>query len=397
MKVGYFFSILLSVLAQLSQAQYHYQNLMNYLESRMAVLEERITLWQEQNNRYNTDLKNFRHQAADLLEKLGKEHESLRGDLEGAGVRVDRVEREMDYIETKNPPKPCVKAADKMVEQRPVTKERKKKDEFFEVSVCTDIVSHIRAMKILKRLGSTKGVWTKDARTAKVYVFNGTYEDTLYEFKSVKELSASSGLSKGQQIILPSTWNGTGHAVYDGFLYYVTERSELQVIKFHLENRTLVDSAVLPVQDQLSVFSFNPETIVDLIADDEGLWALYTVGDTINLAKMDADTLDIEQMWDTACTRNNAEAAFFLCGTLYVVYNTRPPSRSKVQCVFDVNDMVTPEEAPLIYFPRRFAAHSSLKYNPVEKQVYAWDDGYQILYRMSLKKKLWTIMPPPEE
>lgn len=252
-------------------------------------------------------------------------------------------------------------------------------------------------MKILKRLGSTKGVWTKDARTAKVYVFNGTYEDTLYEFKSVKELSASSGLSKGQQIILPSTWNGTGHAVYDGFLYYVTERSELQVIKFHLENRTLVDSAVLPVQDQLSVFSFNPETIVDLIADDEGLWALYTVGDTINLAKMDADTLDIEQMWDTACTRNNAEAAFFLCGTLYVVYNTRPPSRSKVQCVFDVNDMVTPEEAPLIYFPRRFAAHSSLKYNPVEKQVYAWDDGYQILYRMSLKKKLWTIMPPPEE
>lgn len=97
-------------------------------------IQERITLWQEQNNRYNTDLKNFRHQAADLLEKLGKEHESLRGDLEGAGVRVDRVEREMDYIETKNPPKPCVKAADKMVEQRPVTKERKKKDEFFEVS-----------------------------------------------------------------------------------------------------------------------------------------------------------------------------------------------------------------------------------------------------------------------
>ncbi|MCI4387668.1 hypothetical protein PGIGA_G00076890 [Pangasianodon gigas] len=397
MKAGFFFSILLSMLAQLSQAQYHYQTLMNYLESRMAAMEERIVLWHEQNNRYSSDLKKFRNQAADLLEKLGKEHEKLREDLEGAGVRVDRVEREMDYIETKNPPKPCVKAADKMVEQEPVVKERKKKDEFFEVSVCVDIVSSIRAMKIVKRLGSTKGVWTKDARTAKVYIFNGTSEDTLYEFKSVKELSASSGMSKGKQITLPFAWYGTGHAVYDGFLYYVTERSELQLIKFHLENSSLVDSAVLPVQDQVSVYSFNPETMVDLIADEEGLWALYAVGETINLAKMDPDTLDIEQMWDTACSRNNAEAAFFVCGTLYVVYNTRPPSRSRVQCVFDVNDMVTPGEAPLLYFPRRFGAHSSLKYNPVEKQVYAWDDGYQILYRMSLKKKLWAIMPPPEE
>ncbi|KAF7696173.1 olfactomedin-like protein 3B [Silurus meridionalis] len=397
MKAGFFFSVLLSMLAQLSQAQYQYQNLMNYLESRMAALEERIASWQEQNNRYNTDLKQFKNQAADLLHKLGSEHEKLREELEGAGVRVDRVEKEMDYIETKYPPKPCVKAVDKMLEQKPVTKERKKKDEFFEISVCVDIVSSIRAMKIVKRLGSTKGAWTKDSKTAKVYVFNGTSEDTLYEFSSVKELSASSGMSKGKQITLPMAWNGTGHAVYDGFLYYVTERSELQVIKFHLENSSVVDSAVLPVQDQLSVYSFNPETMVDLIADEEGLWALYTVGDTINLAKMDSDTLDIEQMWETSCSRNNAEAAFFVCGTLYVVYNTRPPSRSRVQCVFDVNDMVTPGEAPLVYFPRRYGGHSSLKYNPVEKQVYAWDDGYQILYRMALKKKLWAIMPPPEE
>lgn len=45
MKAGFFFfSVLLSMLAQLSQAQYHYQNLMNYLESRMAALEVRIYL-----------------------------------------------------------------------------------------------------------------------------------------------------------------------------------------------------------------------------------------------------------------------------------------------------------------------------------------------------------------
>lgn len=67
------------------------------------------------------------------MEKLGREHAKLRLDLEGAGTRVDRVEREMDYRETKNPPKPCVKAADKMVEQDPVVKEQKK-EQFFELS-----------------------------------------------------------------------------------------------------------------------------------------------------------------------------------------------------------------------------------------------------------------------
>ncbi|XP_017563362.1 olfactomedin-like protein 3B [Pygocentrus nattereri] len=396
MKADFLFSLFLCILGQLSEAQYHYQSLMNYLESRMLAMEERIALWHEQNDRYNSDLKKFKQQASELLEKIGKEHGKLRLDLEGAGVRVDRVEREMDYIETKNPPKPCVRAADKMVEQEAVVTE-KKKEEFFELSVCLDIVSNIRAMKILKRVGSTKGVWTKDSRTAKVYVFNGTSEDTVYEFNSVKELSASPGVSKGKQITLPSAWNGTGHAVYDSFLYYISERSELQVVKFDLKNGSMADSAVLPVEAQTPVYSLNPETLVDLIVDEDGLWALYPAGDTINLAKMDSDTLDIEQMWDTSCPRNGAEAAFIVCGTVYVVYNTRPPSRSRVQCVFDVNDMITGGEAPLLYFPRRFGAHSSLKYNPVERQVYAWDDGYQILYRLALKKKLWAIAPPPEE
>ncbi|XP_056589228.1 olfactomedin-like protein 3B isoform X1 [Triplophysa dalaica] len=385
-----FFTILTQVRGQ------YYQGLMNYLESRMLAMEERIAMWHEQNSRYNSDLKEFRQQAADLLEKLTKEDNKLRLDMEAAGARVDRVEREMDYIETKNPPRPCVKAAAKMVEQDVVVRERKK-EEFFEISVCVNIVSSIRGMKILKRLGSPKGVWTKDARSAKVYVFNSTSDNTLYEFSSVRELSASSGVSNGRQITLPSAWNGTGHAVFDGFLYYISESSEIQVMKYDFKNGSIADSTVFPKESNSPVYSLNPETLVDLIADEDGLWALYPSGDTISVAKMDSDSLDIEQMWDTACPRNNAEAAFIVCGTVFVVYNTKPPSRSRVQCVFDVNDMVSSGEAPLVYFPRRYGAHSSLKYNPEERQLYAWDDGYQIIYKLALKKKLWATMPPPEE
>ncbi|KAG7231508.1 hypothetical protein INR49_011610 [Caranx melampygus] len=38
-------------------------------------------------------------------------------DLEGAAVRVDRVEREMDYVETQTSPRACANKADKVLEQ----------------------------------------------------------------------------------------------------------------------------------------------------------------------------------------------------------------------------------------------------------------------------------------
>lgn len=43
------------------------------------------------------------------------------------GVRVDRVEREMDFLETQNGAQPCVDVDDKLVEQQvTVAKERNK-------------------------------------------------------------------------------------------------------------------------------------------------------------------------------------------------------------------------------------------------------------------------------
>lgn len=105
------------------------------------------------------------------------------------------------------------------------------------------------------------------------------------------------------------------------------------------------------------------------------------------LAKLDPQTLDTEQQWDTPCPRENAEAAFVICGTLYVVYNTRPASRARIQCSFDASGTLTPERAALSYFPRRYGAHASLRYNPRERQLYAWDDGYQIVYKLEMKKK----------
>lgn len=258
---------------------------------------------------------------------------------------------------------------------------------------CVEIISNIRSVKILRRVGSPKGTWVRDPRSSKVYIFNGTAGDIIYEFNSVREFSRSPGVTNSRQIRLPSEWTGTGSTIYNGYLYYIQQDAEtdVQVIKFDLLSDSITDSTMLPVESHATVYNLNPETVADLTADNEGLWLLYASSDSepnISLAKMDPATLDIEQIWDTRCPRENAEAAFVVCGTVYVVYNTRLPSRSRVQCVFDVNDVVISEEAPLLYFPRRYGAHASLKYNPEEKQLYGWDDGYQIIYRLTMKRKL---------
>lgn len=258
---------------------------------------------------------------------------------------------------------------------------------------CVEIVSGIRSVKILKRVGAAKGLWTRDPRSSKVYVFNGTSGDAVHQFSSVRDFSGAAGVDGSRPVRLPSDWSGAGSAVYDDFLYYVRREggADLQVVKYDLFTSSVADVAMFPVESPAAVYSLNPETVADLAADDEGLWLLYAAGDAepnINLAKMDPASLDIEQIWDTRCPRENAEAAFVACGTVYVVYNTRLPSRSRVQCVFDVNELVLSEEAPLLYFPRRYGAHASLKYNPEEKQLYGWDDGYQIIYRLSMKRKL---------
>ncbi|XP_061115205.1 olfactomedin-like protein 3A isoform X2 [Conger conger] len=326
-----------------------------------------------------------------LTENLEKGHEALRSDAETVGTRVERLERELDYMETQNPAPPCVDMDKNLMEQEIMTAKEKPKAEY-KLSDCRDMISRIKAMKIVKKAGGLKGVWFKDTSVSgKVYVFNGTSKDVLYEFGSARDLAASVGLSRGRPIHLPFPWSGMGHTIYNGYAYYVTEGAVFQLIKYDLQNGSVVDSAVFSADDQVPVYGLSPETYIDLSADGGVLWALFATRDTertISLAKMDPDTLEVEQMWDTPCPRENAEAGFVICGTVYVVYNTKLASRSRVQCVFDVDGLVTSDEAPLIYFPKRYSTHSSLKYSPLEKMIYAWDDGYQILYKMVMKKKL---------
>uniref|UniRef100_UPI00398F122E olfactomedin-like protein 3 n=1 Tax=Pristiophorus japonicus TaxID=55135 RepID=UPI00398F122E len=381
----------LTVVSAIVLAVQSQPSFMEYIERRLSAFEDRITLWYDQTQRYSSEYREFKNQILALVDGLDKEREEQRNNLDIATSRIDRIERELDYLETRNPAPTCVEVDDKILEQT-VEKAQEKKQKYNKVIECREMIANIKAMKIVKKLETTSGLWTKDllSDSEKVYVFDGVGNDTVYEFARLRDLTDFSGLMKAKKIKLPYPWAGTGHLVYKGFLYYIRNEPQFQVIKFDLRNKTVTDSAMFPAEQQIPIYSLSPFNYIDLAADVDGLWAIYATKENENricLARLDPKSLDIEQMWDTPCPIENAENAFVICGTLYVVYNTRLRSRSRIQCVYDVSDMVTTEDAPLVYFPKRYGTHSSIKYNPVEKNLYAWDDGYQIIYRLAMKQK----------
>lgn len=68
------------------------------------------------------------------LESLDKEKETLRTNLDGVGTRVDRVERELDYLETHNGAQPCVDVDDKLIEQQVTLVTEKQKAKYFKLT-----------------------------------------------------------------------------------------------------------------------------------------------------------------------------------------------------------------------------------------------------------------------
>lgn len=75
------------------------------------------------------------------LESLDKEKEVLRMGLDNVGTRVDRVERELDYLETQNGAQPCVDVDDKLIEQQVTLVQEKQKAKYVKLSgeVITDL------------------------------------------------------------------------------------------------------------------------------------------------------------------------------------------------------------------------------------------------------------------
>ncbi|XP_054632764.1 olfactomedin-like protein 3 [Dunckerocampus dactyliophorus] len=364
--------------------------IIQYLERRLTQMEERL-------NQCEQNTVSIMQKTYDLSSEM-RGHRStfsvmrseVKNQLESVSARVDRVERELEYLENKMPAQSDIEMEEALLEQQIKAAELdqlKKKAKIKVENDCNAALSQIKSLKIMKKMGDTSGSWFKDPSdgSIKVYMMSGIRNDTLLEYGSLQSFSEKTTIPPAKVVQLPFPWQGTGHMVYNGFLYYHKADTLNQILKVDLSNGSVVDSTLLPGAGRLPVYSLNPNTYLDMAVDELGLWVIHAdpeYGGNLVLTKLDKGNLAVEYIWDTQCKSHDAEGAFIICGTLYVVFNTRYGGRSTVQCLYDIHDTIHSTESPVVFFPKRYTSHSSIHYHPGDKQLYAWDDGYQTIYNV---------------
>lgn len=238
------------------------------------------------------------------------------------------------------------------------------------------------------------GSWMKDAGSdsPKVYVLIGSSSKTVLEFANIRAFMEDNTKPAPRKLLLPLSWQGSGQVLYKGSLYFHNRGTSNEIIKYNLQKRTVEDRMLLlGGAGRALVYQHSPNTYIDLAVDEHGLWAIHSgpgIQSHLVLTKIDPDTLGIEHSWNTPCRSQDAEASFLICGVLYVVYNFGGQGPHRITCVYDPLGTINDEDLPNLFFPRRPRSHSMIHYNPRDKQLYAWNEGNQIIYKLQTKKKL---------
>nr|XP_020460051.1 olfactomedin-like protein 1 [Monopterus albus] len=365
-----------------------------YLERRLVQIEERLNQCEQNTVSVTQKTYDLSSEIRGYLSILGVLRSEMKSHMDSVSMRLDRMERELEYLENKIPTQSDIEMEEALLEQQIKAAELDQLNKKAQIQVendCSTALSQVKSLKIVKKAGDIYGSWFKDPseQSAKVYLLSGIHNDTLLEYASLQSFAERTTTSPVKAIQLPFHWQGTGHIVYNGFLYYHKADTPNQIVKVDLLNGTAVDSTLLPGAGRLPVYSLNPNTYLDLAVDELGLWAIHAdpeFGGNLVITKLDKGTLAVEYTWDTQCRSRDAEGAFLMCGTLYVVYNTHYGGRSTIQCLYDIHDTIHSNESPVMFFPKRYTSHSSIHYHPGDKQLYAWDDGYQTIYKVETRR-----------
>ncbi|XP_053741810.1 olfactomedin-like protein 3 isoform X3 [Synchiropus splendidus] len=318
--------------------------IIQYLERRLLQMEERLSRCEQNTARLTQTTYDLSSQVRAHRSTVHVLQSEVRSQVDGVSARVDRVERELEYLEKKIPLSSDIQMEEALLEQQIQAAEleliQNRAKLQLQSADCSVALSQIKSLKIVKKTGDVSGSWFKDptAGSQKIYLLSGVRNHTLLEFGSLQSFSSATPPPRVLQ--LPASWQGTGHVVYGGFLFYHKADTPNQILKVSLESGGVVDSALLPGAGRLPVYGLNPDTYLHLAVDQLGLWVLHADPDyagNLILTKLDKASLAVELTWDTPCQSRDAEGAFLICGTLYVVYNSRHGGRSAVQCVYDIH------------------------------------------------------------
>nr|XP_005491137.1 olfactomedin-like protein 1 [Zonotrichia albicollis] len=390
------FLLVPSLMSILGAAQYVMQDaaLLSYIDQRFLSLERRLEKCSQDLLEYVDEFRELSKAALARLARLSTDKAELKEEVENLLTRVERAQRDIDYLGSITDSNACVEVHEDLLKQQLLEEaEEKKRLKLMLNASCDHMLAGIRSLKVVKKTGGKHGSWMKDPgkKHAKIYLLSGSVNNVVLEFANIMAFMENNQTLKARRVPLPVPWEGTGHVIYQGFLFYHRHGSLNEIVKFHLQRRSVADQMLLPGAGRVPAYQLSPQTKIDLALDEQGLWALHAepeTGGNIVLTKINPVAMAVEHSWDTPCSSRDAEAAFMACNTLHVVYNSPSGGSSRIQCVYDILGALSAHTNPGLHFPKRQGGHSSVHYNPKEKQLFAWGDGSQIIYKLHTEKKV---------
>ncbi|KAJ8041589.1 Noelin [Holothuria leucospilota] len=257
---------------------------------------------------------------------------------------------------------------------------------FIEFS-CLDTCSELVAVSLpytVSGLRPTYGSWFRDPLENRRRVFsyempNGRYAQTLNAYRSLKDFHDNRDVTTVS--FRPDYSQGTGLVAYNGSLYYNIWNSG-NLGRFDVRvNRKLVTKS-LPGASYSSEYPYRSGAYsdIDILVDESGLWAVYSssaANGFILISKLDPDTLDVVQTWQTNYPKNAAGNCFIVCEVLYCT-NGFDSHINRINYKYDTKTEA--EDFLEIPFDNKFLKTYSLNYNPYDQKLYGWDNGHQMIY-----------------
>lgn len=201
------------------------------------------------------------------------------------------------------------------------------------------------------------------------------------EYKSMADFMYSDNFTSHR---LPHPWSGTGQVVYNGSIYFNKFQSNT-IIKFDFKTATISKSGQLDFAgyNNRYHYSWGGHSDIDLMVDESGLWAVYATNQNagnIVISKLNPATLQVIKSYTTNHPKRSAGEAFMICGTLYVTNGYS--GGTKVYYAFSTNSSTY--EYIDIPLQNKYSHISMLDYNPRDRALYAWNNGHQVLYNVTL-------------
>ncbi|KAF4016889.1 hypothetical protein G4228_007584 [Cervus hanglu yarkandensis] len=238
----------------------------------------------------------------------------------------------------------------------------------------------------IKTSGSRFGSWMTDPLAPegdnRVWYMDGYHNNRFVrEYKSMLDFMTTDNFTSHR---LPHPWSGTGQVVYNGSIYFNKFQSHI-VIRFDLKTETILKTRSLDYAgyNNMYHYAWGGHSDIDLMVDENGLWAVYATNQNagnIVISRLDPVSLQVLQTWNTSYPKRSAGEAFIICGTLYVTNGYS--GGTKVHYAYQTN--ASTYEYIDIPFQNKYSHISMLDYNPKDRALYAWNNGHQILYNVTL-------------